>query len=159
VNNDNGKDSDYYDLCLQFVTDAYKSANVTLQNFIVPATNSSTYPQDIWRQFKGLQQYVYGGPGITPKPVTAQSGIYGSPEITPPPGALVFFNQTGAHDGHNQASGYYSHIELSLGGGNMISTADQTTVDPGWNIVHDETLAEHAASGAWNTYVGWWLPA
>lgn len=97
------------------------------------------------------------GDGRTP--VTAQSGIYGSPETVPPPGALVFFNQTSAHDGHSQASGYCSHIELSLGDGNMISTADQTTVDSRWTFVHEETLAQHEASGAWNTYVGWWLPA
>lgn len=159
LNNGNGKDNKYYDLCLKFVTDAYADANVTLQNFLVPETNSSTYPQDIWRHFKQLQQYVFGGPGIAPQPVTPQSGIYGSPEKVPPPGALVFFNQVGAHDGHSQASGYYSHVGLSIGDGTMISSADQTTVDPGWDIVHEETLAQHAASGAWNTYVGWWLPA
>lgn len=154
VNNKNGKDGTYDGYCLQFVTNAYTSANVNLQSFIVPQTNGSTYPQFIWQQFKKLQQYIYGGPGIIPQPVTAQSGIYGSPEITPPPGALVFFNQTGDHDGHSQASGYYSHVELSLGGDNMISTADTVNGN-----VHYETLAEHAASGAWNTYVGWWLPA
>lgn len=151
--------SSYYDLCLKFVSNAYAAANVTLQNFVVPQMNNSTYPQFIWRQFKQLQQYIVGGPGITPQPVTAQSGIYGGPETVPPAGALVFFNQVGAHDGNSQASGVFSHITLSLGGSNMISTGDNTTADPGWTVIHDETLAQHQASGAWNTYVGWWLPA
>jgi hypothetical protein len=127
-------------LCFTFVTTAYGAANVTLGKFYSGvAVGPDTYPQDAWGHFT--------------------QGIVGLAPSTPPPGALVFFNQTGPHDGYSQASGYYSHVELSLGGGNMISTADQTTADPQWTVVHYETLAQHGASGAWNKYVGWWLPA
>ncbi len=68
---------------------------------------------------------------------------------TPPPGSLVFFNATGGHDPED-----YSHVTIMGYNGEMISTPD-TFSDGG---VHYETLAQHEASGAWNTYVGWWLP-
>jgi cell wall-associated NlpC family hydrolase len=66
----------------------------------------------------------------------------------PPYGALVFFNATGSHDPED-----YSHVTVMASNGEMISTPD---TDAGG--VHYETLAQHAASGAWNVYVGWWLP-
>lgn len=135
------KNHENYDaeLCLTFVTKVYSTANVALGDLIAVPVNENTYPQQVWGHFS--------------------QGIVGLAPSVPPPGALVFFNQTGAHDGYSQASGYYSHVELSLGGGAMISTADWTTADPGWTVVHYETLAQHEASGAWNRYVGWWLPA
>ena len=68
---------------------------------------------------------------------------------TPPPGSLVFFNATSGHDPED-----YSHVTIMGNNGEMISTPD--TFSDG--SVHYETLAQHEASGAWNTYVGWWLP-
>jgi hypothetical protein len=67
---------------------------------------------------------------------------------TPPPGALVFYN---AKPGKSIT---YSHVTLSVGGGLTISTADRVNE----KAVHYETLAQHASSGAYNVYVGWWLP-
>jgi len=68
---------------------------------------------------------------------------------TPPYGALVFFNARAGYDPED-----YSHIAIMGAGGEMISTPD--AVDEG--AVHYETLAQHASSGAYDTYVGWWLP-
>lgn len=118
-------------LCLTFVSSAYSSTNVTISKFVNGGIGSNTYPQDVWGH-------------ITQNPL-----VTGGPGTTPPFGALVFFN---AKSGYSKI---YSHIELSLGAGNMISTSDTFKE----NQVHEETLAQHAASGAWNTYVGWWLPA
>ena len=67
---------------------------------------------------------------------------------TPPPGALVFYN---AKPGR---SIIYSHVTLSVGGDLTISTADRVNE----KAVHYETLAQHANSGSYNFYVGWWLP-
>lgn len=68
---------------------------------------------------------------------------------TPPAGALVFYL---AKSGHSKT---YSHVTIATdGSGNTISSSD-TFNRAG---VHRETLAQHAASGAWNYYVGWWLP-
>jgi len=67
---------------------------------------------------------------------------------TPPPeGALVFFL---ANPGRSYT---ISHVEVSLGNGYMMSTSDSVS-----SGVHVETLQQHADSGAWNHYVGWWLP-
>jgi hypothetical protein len=123
--------NDYAGKCLEFTFLAYKAAGDDLNTWV--PTTPSTYPQAIWGRFP------HGEVGTG----------------TPPAGALVFFNQTGSHDGHSQQSGYYSHVELSVGGGEMISTAD--TVNE--NRIHYETLAQHKDSGAWNIYVDWWLPA
>ncbi|HTP24408.1 MAG TPA: hypothetical protein VMK12_01960 [Anaeromyxobacteraceae bacterium] len=149
----------YNGLCLTFVNKAYAGANVVLQNFIVPQMNNSTYPQGIWRRFKQLQKYVFGGPGIPPQPVTAQSGIYGGPETVPPPGALVFFNQKASYNGHPQSSGYYSHIELTS---NKMSSSKPVLISSGDYLttkVHYETWAQATSSGTYDAYVGWWLPA
>jgi hypothetical protein len=115
-------------LCLTFVFAAWlNGANVNLKSGYVNYTISgSTYPQQIWGKF--------------------ERGTTGT--STPPPtGALVFFNATSGH------SIEYSHVMISVGGGEMVSTTD--TFRSG---VHYETLAQHASSGAWNSYVGWWLP-
>jgi hypothetical protein len=48
---------------------------------------------------------------------------------------------------------------LSLGDGNNVSTADaynKRSADP--DSVHEETIQNEESSGAYNTYVGWWLP-
>jgi hypothetical protein len=67
---------------------------------------------------------------------------------TPPYGALVFFN---ADPGYNPED--YSHVTIMGSGGEMISTNDV-----GGQNVHQETLYQAEHAGAWNTYVGWWLP-
>ncbi len=113
-------------LCLTFDFAAWSAANVNLRNYVNVGIGSNTYPQNIWGHFT--------------------QGTTGTG--TPPAGALVFFN---AKPGR---SIIYSHVMLSVGGGNNISTAD--TFNEG--SVHYETLAQHAASGSYNTYVGWWLP-
>jgi hypothetical protein len=149
----------YNNMCLKFVQNAYAGANVTLQKFVVPTIGPSTYPQAIWEHFKQLQQYVFGGPGIEPQPVTAQSGISGGPETVPPPGALVFFNQKANYPNAPQPSGIYSHVELATsqtsgGEPELISSGDYLTDE-----VHIETWSQATWTGTYNTYVGWWLPA
>jgi cell wall-associated NlpC family hydrolase len=120
------RNTSYNGLCLTFDFNAYSAANVNPRQWVNFPITSSTYPQDIWGHFT--------------------HGITGTG--TPPPGALVFFNATSGH------SHIYSHVELSTGGGNMISTSDTVA-----GYSHSETLAEHAAVHPWNSYVGWWLPA
>ena len=117
----------YAGACLTFDFAAYLAGGIDLHRFLNVGTNNSTYPSDIFNHI-----------------------TYGLRDTdTPPAGALVFFLPRSGYD-HT-----YSHIELSLGGGNMISTAD--TYQEGY--VHYETLQEHASSGAVNYYAGWWLPA
>ncbi len=67
---------------------------------------------------------------------------------TPPYGALVFFNSKPGY------SIEYSHVMIMGSGGEMISTTDAFNESD----VHYETLAQQAASGAYASYVGWWLP-
>lgn len=68
----------------------------------------------------------------------------------PPPGALAFYL---AKSGRSKT---YSHITIATDrGGNTISTND--TVDR--NKVHAESISQHSSSGAYNYYVGWWMPA
>lgn len=112
--------------CLTFDFAAYSAAGIDLHRFLNVGINDSTYPSDIFNHI-----------------------TYGLRDTdTPPAGALVFFLPKSGY------SHIYSHIELSLGGGNMISTADTFS-----HSVHYETLQQHANSGAWNYYAGWWLPA
>jgi hypothetical protein len=61
----------------------------------------------------------------------------------------MFFN---AKPGYNPEE--YSHVTIMESGGEMISTADAFNEA----TVHYETLEQEAHSGAWATYVGWWLP-
>ena len=117
----------YAGYCLAFDFNAYAAIGVNLRNQVGVPINGNTYPQDIWGHF------THGTTGTG----------------TPPRGALVFFL---AKSGYSRI---YSHVELSLGGGAMLSTAD--TVNE--SRIHVETLSQHASSGAWNSYVGWWLPA
>jgi len=63
---------------------------------------------------------------------------------TPPAGALVFY---AARNGDRT----FSHVTLSVGGGNTVSTSD--AVDGA--KIHYETISQHRYAN----YLGWWLPA
>jgi hypothetical protein len=116
----NAHDTSYNGLCLMFVFRAWAAAGVNLRQWVSVPIGSNTYPQDIWGHF------THGSTG---------GG-------QPPAGALVFFeSRTG-----NRA---YSHVALSLGGGNLVSTADSIA-----NYTHYETVAQHNYA----IYLGWWLP-
>jgi hypothetical protein len=68
---------------------------------------------------------------------------------TPPAGALVFYLSKSGH------SKKYSHIALaSDNAGDTISTSDSVSR----SSVHRESISQHGSSGAYNRYVGWWLP-
>jgi hypothetical protein len=112
-------DLTYNGLCLTFVFRAYAAAGINLRQWVSVPIGYNTYPVDIWGHF------THG---------TTGSG-------TPPPGALVFY-----------ASRYgrtYSHVALSVGGGNLISTEDAVAY-----YTHYETAAQHSYA----IYLGWWLP-
>ncbi|HEY6887201.1 MAG TPA: hypothetical protein VI300_05450 [Solirubrobacter sp.] len=111
----------YIGLCLSFVFDAYAHAGINLRPWVNYAINGNTYPSDIWGRF------THGSTGTG----------------TPPAGALVFWIPRNG-DRTN------SHVALSLGGGNLVSTSD--SVDE--SGVHYETIAQHAYA----VYQGWWLP-
>jgi hypothetical protein len=110
-------------LCLTFVFAAYSAAGVNLRNYVTVSIGSNTYPVDIWNHFS------HG---------TTGSGL------TPPSGALVFF---AAKNGDRTLS----HVAISVGGGNMVSTTDGINE----SAVHYETVAQHAA---YANELGWWLP-
>jgi hypothetical protein len=107
----------YSGLCLTFVFKAYAAAGLSLRNWVNVGISATTYPQNIWGHF------THGHTGTG----------------TPPFGALVFFNATARH------SITYSHVPLSTGGGNLISTSDAANE----SYTHDETLAQHAAAHPW----------
>lgn len=110
--------------CLAFTFAAWKAAGVNLwSGYVTVPINSGTYPIDIWGHFK--------------KGITGHS-------TTPPVGAMVFYS--------SPLGRTYSHVTLSIGGGQEVSTTD--TYRSG---VHTETIAQHDhASGG--HYLGWWLP-
>lgn len=110
----------YNGLCLTFVFNAYSAAGVTLRNWVNVSIGSNTYPVDIWGHF------THGSTGTG----------------TPPFGALVFWK---AANGDRTLS----HVALSLGAGNLVSTSDVVA-----DYTHYETMSQH--SGA--IYLGWWLP-
>ena len=110
----------YAGLCLTFVFQAYAAAGVNLRPWVAVPIGGNTYPMDIWGHFS------HGSTG---------GG-------TPPAGALVFFEP-------RNGNRYYSHVALSLGSGNLISTEDGVASD-----IHYETLAQHSYAN----YLGWWLP-
>jgi uncharacterized protein YraI len=110
----------YHYLCLSFVFRAYTVAGINLRPWVRVPIGSNTYPQDIWGHFSHGQT----GTG------------------TPPAGALVFFRASNG-DRTN------SHVVLSTGGGNLISTADRVA-----NYIHYETMSQHRYA----IYQGWWLP-
>jgi cell wall-associated NlpC family hydrolase len=113
-----------------------------------------TFVQDAWNDGAGINLESLTS-GVTYNYNTDPEDVWGhftsgtTGTGTPPPGSLVFFNATAGHDPED-----YSHVTIMGNDGEMISSPD-TFNDGG---VHEETLAQHAASGAWNTYVGWWQP-
>lgn len=115
----NAHDTSYDWLCLTFVFRAYAAAGISLRQWVSAPIGWNTYPSDIWAHFT----HGHTGRG------------------TPPAGALVFF---GSRYGRT-----YSHVALSLGGGNLISTEDSIA-----RYTHYETLAQHSYA----IYLGWWLP-
>lgn len=116
-----------YNQCLTFVYAAYGAAGIDLKQWQWVHYNitSSTYPQQMW-------PYIVAGLLDTSTP--------------PPAGALVFYRDPTDYT--------YSHVTLSVGGGNTISTADAFNESG----VHYETIAQHD-SKAYSKYAGWWLPA
>jgi hypothetical protein len=115
--------------CLEFVQDTYEDgAGIDLEDL----TSGVAYNDDT------DPEDVWG------HTTSGTTGIG-----TPPYGALVFFN---AKSGYNPE--YYSHVTIMGSDGEMISTPD--AFDD--SAVHYETLDQAEHSGAYATYVGWWLP-
>jgi uncharacterized protein YraI len=115
------RDLGYQGWCLKFVFDAWSAAGLNIRAWVNRTIDNNTYPQDIWGRF------TRGRTGTG----------------TPPAGALVFFrSKTGNRT--------MSHVVLSLGGGNLVSTADSIATP-----IHYETMAQRSYS----VYQGWWLPA
>ena len=116
-------------LCLPFVQAAYEDgASINLEDL----TSGVTYNAD-----------------TDPEDVWGHTTAGTTGTGTPPYGALVFFNAKPGYDPED-----YSHVAIMGANGKVISTPD--AVDE--SAVHYETLAQHADSGAYDTYVGWWLP-
>jgi hypothetical protein len=116
-------------LCLSFVYAAYKDgAGVNLE---------------------GLTSGVAYNANTDPQDVWGHTSAGTTGTGTPPYGALVFFD---AKSGYNPED--YSHVTIMGANGEMISSPDVVNE----SAVHYETLAQHAGSGAYDTYVGWWLP-
>lgn len=93
---------------------------------------------------------VAWGTGTFPQDIWGHFKVGRTGGGLPPPGALVFYL---AKSGYGKM---YSHVTLAVdGAGNTVSTND--TVKR--TAVHYESIAQHTASGAYNYYVGWWLPA
>jgi hypothetical protein len=109
--------------CLGFVGDAWSSEGVNYRTQIDPAywRGNDTYPADIWGHFTA------GTTGTDPNP---------------PAGAFVFYSGTADHPRD------YSHVTLSLGDGQAISTANTRGQE-----IHVEPVARPGR------YLGWWLPA
>ena len=112
--------STYAGRCLTFVFYSYCQAGVNLRSQVNVNIGADTYPLDIWNHFSAGQ--TGGG--------------------TPPAGALVFY---AAKNGDRTLS----HVTLSVGGGNTISTSDSIAAS-----IHYETIAQHNYAN----YLGWWLP-
>ncbi len=122
-------------LCLSFAFDAYlDGSQMNLEGDVRNvAFSSETDPEDVWGN---------GGSNFTAGTWEATSDTTSIPY-----GALVFFD---AKPGYSSED--YSHVTIMGSGGVMISTPDVAG-----SAVHTETFAQVA--GAWNTLVGWWLPA
>jgi hypothetical protein len=119
----------YYNLCLTFVQRAYQDgAGVNIE----PLTKYGAFNSNTYPQ----QVWDDG----------FNSGTTGGSNTTPPYGALVFFNDPSDYE--------YSHVAIMGSGGEMISSPDAFDE----SAVHYETLAQAAHSGAYASYVGWWLP-
>lgn len=117
----NARSTQYSGMCLLFVFNAWSNANINLRSQVAVGINGNTYPVDIWGHFSNGQ--TGGG--------------------TPPAGALVFY----ANRGGDRT---LSHVTLSVGGGNTVSTSDGVA-----SGIHYETISQHSYAN----YLGWWLPA
>jgi uncharacterized protein YukE len=111
--------------CLTFVRQAYQAGNVDINKQVNFTPNGNTYPDQFWGGIDGGHKVAAGQAGAG----------------SPPAGALVFFSGTDK---------YPSHVELSLGNGQLVSTTDA-----GGHGVHQETLADRPMS----RYLGWWMPS
>jgi len=91
---------------------------------------NDTYPSDVWGHTSGGE-------------------VNTDPSVAPPAGALVFWDsKLGRTD---------SHVAISIGNSELISTnVDQKAV-PGYDGIHEESMAQFQANGD-NVYLGWWLP-
>lgn len=130
VNNPAGRSgAKYWYGCLAFAFDAWGiGAGHSIRGEVTVPITSNSYPSDIWGHFSG--------------------GTTGT-DSNPPAGALVFWNSKGGRDD--------SHVAISIGGGELISTnVDQPAVS-GYNGIHEESMSQFA-SNSWNLYDGWWLP-
>jgi hypothetical protein len=118
------------DECLGFVSDAWSSKGVNYQALVDPAHlhGTDTYPADIWGHFTG---------GIT-GPNT---------DLNPPPGAFVFYAGDVGYERE------HSHVAISTGGGQSISTPDTRTDVADHDKIHLEPVASRGGR-----YLGWWLP-
>jgi hypothetical protein len=124
----------WYELCLTFVVDAYGDGagpTIPIQALAHPVGgwNGQTDPQKVWAG-------------------SFSEGSTGGSATTPPYGSLVFFDATSGHDPE-----FFSHVEIMGSNGVMTGTPGEAG-----QAVFQETLAQHAAVGDYNTYVGWWLP-
>src|ERR1700683_5195175 len=115
-------------LCLSFVQTAYDHAGINIQN----DTSGVTWNRN-----------------TDPEDVWGHTTTGTTGTGAPPYGALVFFNAKSGYDPED-----YSHVTIMGANGEMISTNDAYNE----NDVHYETLAQEQGSGAYATYVGWWLP-
>lgn len=113
------RDPGYDGLCLSFVFNAYTAAGLSLRSWVTVPIGNDTYPVDVWGHFS------HGSTGTG----------------TPPYGALVFWK---ASNGDRTLS----HVAISLGGGNLVSTGDGVA-----SYIHYETMSQHAYA----IYLGWWL--
>jgi cell wall-associated NlpC family hydrolase len=117
--------SQYGDACLAFVIDAYqKGADWPIRSHITFTVGNNTYPSQVWDHFSG--------------------GTTGGPNTTAPVGALFFWNNTHGYT--------LSHVAISLGNNNFISTSDADS-----SGIHYETMAQFDKN-SWAEPLGWWLP-
>jgi Ricin-type beta-trefoil lectin domain len=124
-----GPGGEYWYGCLAFAINAYVlGGKYPIRNDISITVGANTYPSQVWGHFR--------------------TGTTGSGN-SPPAGALVFWDSTGGTTD--------SHVAISVGGGELVSTnVDQPGV-PGYRSIHYETMTQFAAN-SWNIYKGWWLP-
>ena len=117
--------SKYNEECLGFVINAYQlGAGFPIRSHVTISIGSDTYPSQVWGHFIG--------------------GTTGGPTTTAPAGALFFWNNTGGYT--------LSHVAISVGGGEFISTSDHYA-----SGVHYQTMAEFNQN-SWARPLGWWLP-
>lgn len=136
----------YWIGCLAFAFNAYEQgANFPIRNGVgsdgkVMKVDGSTYPVDIWPVSQSKGDFLFGVQGTS---------------TTPPFGALVFWDSTGG--GNADKAIKDSHVAISIGGGQLVSTNVAQRSVSGYDGIHIETMAQFAQN-SWNIYKGWWLP-